>query len=115
MNPLEFAETFAALIDTALASWGLYFTAASGYLIVAYLVGEKLNRSQLLIISALFVVFALAMTFTGFALSERAIQLEVEFEGERDTLDSVSYFMLIAQILGVLAAIKFMLDVRKPK
>ena len=115
MNPLEFAEAFAALLDTALASWGLYFTAISGYLIVAYLVGERLTRAQLIIISSLFVVIALAMTFTGFSLSERAIQLEVEFEGERDALDSISYFMLVAQILGVFAALKFMVDVRKGK
>jgi hypothetical protein len=115
MNPLEFAEAFAALIEAALASWGLYFTAVSGYLIVAYLIGANLTRSQLIIISALFVVMSLAMTFTGFGLSERAIQLEIDIEGERDVLDSVSYFMLIAQILGVLAALKFMIDVRKPK
>ena len=112
MNPLEFAEAFSALIGTGLSAWGLYFTAVSGYLIAAYLVGEKLTLSQLIIISALFVVFSLVMTFTGFALSERAIQLEVEFEGERDALDSVSYFMLIAQIFGIFAALKFMLDVR---
>lgn len=115
MNPLEFSEAFAALIDTALASWGLYFTSVSGYLIVAYLVGERLTRSQLVIISALFVVISLSMTFTGFGLSERAIQLEIEYEGERDALDSVSYFLLVTQILGIFAALKFMLDVRKPE
>ena len=115
MNPVEFAAAFAALLDTALASWALYFSAISGYLIVAYLVGHNLTRSQLIIISALFVAISLVMTFTGFSLTERAIQLEVEFEGERDALDSAGYFMLIAQVLGILAALKFMIDVRKPK
>ena len=115
MNPIEFAEAFAALLDTALTSWGLYFSAISGYLVVAYLVGQKLTRSQLIIISALFVAIALVMAFTGFSLTERAIQLEVELEGERDALDSASYFMLVAQILGVVAALKFMIDVRKPE
>lgn len=103
------------MIDTALTAWGLYFTAVSGYLIAAYLVGDKLTRSQLLITSTLFVVIALSMTFTSFGLSERAIQLEIEFEGERDALDSVSYIMLTAQLLGILAALKFMFDIRKPK
>lgn len=115
MNPYEFAEAFAALLDTALASWTLYFSAISGYLIVAYLVGRKLTQSQLIIISSLFVAISLVMTFTGFSLTERAIQLEVNLEGERDALDSAGYFMLIAQIIGILAALKFMLDVRKEK
>ena len=115
MNPFEFAEAFAALLDTALASWTLYFTAISGYLVVGYLVGQKLTRSQLVIISGLFVVISLIMAFTGFALTERAIQLEVEAEGERDVLDSAGYFMLVAQFLGIIAALKFMIDVRKNK
>ena len=60
-------------------------------------------------------MISLIMAFTGFALTERAIQLEVEAEGERDVLDSAGYFMLVAQILGIIAALKFMIDVRKNK
>ena len=113
MSQFEFAEAFSALIGGSLSAMGLYLTAISGYLIAAYLVGEKLSRSQLVIISALFVVFSFVMTLTGFSLSERAIRLEIEFEGGRDVLDSASYLILVAQFLGILAALKFMLDVRK--
>ena len=91
----------------------LYFTAVSGYLITAYLAGAKLSNSQLLIISALFVVFASVSAFTTFSLAERAIALEVEYEGSRDIFDSSSYFLVIAQFLGILASLKFMMDVRK--
>jgi hypothetical protein len=87
-------------------------SAVTGYLIAAYLVGAKLTRSQLVIVSTLFIVFSLIMSLTGFSLMERAIQLEVEFEGSRDALDDASYFLLLIQVLGILAALKFMLDIR---
>ena len=113
MNQYEFAEAFSSLIGTSLSSTGLYMTAVTGYLIAAYLVGAKLTRSQLFIVSALFVVFSFVMTFTGFSLTERAIQLEVEREGRRDALDMASYFMVLVQTLGIFAALKFMMDIRK--
>ena len=115
MNPLEFSEAFAALVEASISATALYVTAVSGYLVVAYLAAEKLTRSQLIIISALFILFALVMTLAGFSLSERAIELEVAFEGKRDLIDSISYFMLAAQILGIVAALKFMLDARDPR
>mgnify|MGYP001821810695 CR=1 FL=1 len=115
MNTYEFAEAFAALFDAALTAWTLYFSSISGYLVVAYLVGRKLTRSQLVVICGLFVVVSLVMAFTGFSLTERAIQLEIALEGERDALDGASYFLLAAQILGILAALKFMIDLRKER
>ena len=115
MNEFEFAEAFSALMSAGLSAMGLYFTAVTGYLITAYLVGKKLARSQLLIISALFVVFALIMILSGFSMTERAIELEVDFEGGRDALDYASYVLLIAGILGIMASLKFMSDVRNPK
>ena len=115
MNSYEFAEAFAALLDTALSAWALYFSAISGYLVVAYLVGQKLTRSQLVVISGLFVVISVVMAFTSFSVTERAIQLEIELEGERDALDAASYFILTAQILGIVAALKFMIDLRKER
>ena len=115
MNPLEFAKAFAALFNASMTATGLYLTVVSGYLITAYAVGAKLARSQLIIISGLFVVFSLLMSFTAFSLSERAIQLEVELEGRMDALDLSIYLFLAAHILGVAGALKFMNDIRIPK
>ena len=112
MSEYEFAEAFSALMGTGLSAMGLYFTAVTGYLITAYLVGERLTRSQYLIISTLFVVFAFIMVLTGFSMTERAIELEVNVEGQRDALDYASYLLLVTGILGVFASLKFMLDVR---
>jgi len=113
MNSAEFAEAFSALMGASFSAMGLYVTAMTGYLIAAYLVGEKLTRSQLFIVSTLFVVFTMVMTLAGFSLAERAIQLELEFEGQRDALDSASYVLAALQFLGIYAAIKFMRDIRK--
>ena len=115
MSEFAFVEAFSALMSASLSAMGLYFTAVTGYLIAAYLIGERLTRSQLMIISTLFVIFALIMIFSGFSMAERAIELEVAFEGERDALDYAGYVLLISGILGILASLKFMADVRNPK
>ena len=114
MTEVEFAEAFSAYLDTSFANMGLYITIISGYLVVAYLAGKDLTRSQLIIVSSLFVVFASIMSLSGFALLERAIELEAQREGGRDALDHAGYFLLVLQFLGILAALKFMMDVRKP-
>ena len=114
MNEYEFAEAFSALMGAGLSAMGLYFTAVTGYLITAYLVGHRLTHSQLYIITALFVVFASIMIFSGFSMTERAIELEVKVEGGRDILDYMSYVLLMTGILGIVASIKFMMDLRKP-
>ncbi len=113
MTQFEFAEAFSAYVDTSLSTIGLYITAVTGYLIAAYLVGEKLTRSQLTIVSALFVVFATVMAFAGFSLLDRAVQLEVEFEGSEDILDNSRYLLLLIEMIGIFAALKFMMDIRK--
>lgn len=115
MNEFEFAEAFSALMNAGLSATGLYFTAVTGYLITAYLVGSSLTRSQLLIISVLFVVFAFIVHLSAFLMIERAIVLEVKLEGKRDAMDYSTYVLLIAGILGILASLKFMADVRKPE
>ena len=54
------------------------------------------------------------MILSGFSMTERAIELEVAVEGRRDALDYASYLLLVIGILGILASLKFMADVRNP-
>lgn len=65
MTEAELVESITSYFDIAVSGMALYLTACSGYLIVAYLVGKKLTRSQNFIISTLFCFMASVMTYAG--------------------------------------------------
>ena len=52
---IESAGIYYSLVADMLS---IYLTATTGFLIVAYLIGDKLTRSQLIIVSGLYLVFA---------------------------------------------------------
>ncbi|MDX1736416.1 MAG: hypothetical protein R3228_18710, partial [Halioglobus sp.] len=83
MTEAEFVTSFAALLDVMNGCIGIYLTTVSGYLVTAYLVGARLTRSQLVIVSAIFVTFSALMAFVSLSLGERAVVLESQFEGPR--------------------------------
>lgn len=92
----------------------VYLTVLSGYLAVAYLVGAKLTRTQLVTITALFVAFALLFSFGSFGfflagVGFRASDSELAFPFVR-YLPTTTF---VLEILGIIAAIKFMTDIRK--
>ena len=51
MTEFETAELTFSLVGYGMTAMALYFTVVSGYLIVAYLVGEQLSKSQMFIVS----------------------------------------------------------------
>ncbi len=112
MSEAEFISSYTALLNGSLAAVALYLTTISGFLIAAYLVGSKLNRSQLTIISTLFVTFSTLMAYVSYSLAERAVILEVQFDGSRDVLDWGTYVLLALEVFGILASVKFMIDIR---
>ena len=63
----------------AVPSWlGLYMTTLTGYLIVAYVVGRELTRSQMIIISMCFAIFAFLCTYSAVANSTRVLEFTNE-------------------------------------
>ncbi len=99
----------------------LYFTVSSGYLIVAYLVGASLTRSQVTFLSALFVVFifySLWGVSQYWAIGDEA-RIALEQLGALDQI-RLNYLglnpVVIALpmgILGMIGSLKFMWDVRR--
>ena len=100
----------------------LYLTVSSGYLIVAYLAGAQLTRSQTLFVSALFLVFAFYALWgvaqywasgdeARLALEELgADMIELNYLGLNPVV-----IALPMGVLGILGSLKFMWDVRHPK
>ena len=95
----------------ALTTVAIYLTVVSGYLAAAYLAGSNLRRSQLLIISCLFVTFALVITYSTYSFVAGAA-----FTAERFGIPSYripGLVMVTAECIGIISALKFMIDIRK--
>ena len=116
--------TEAELIQTAQEVWGNYISTmsifvsiVSAYLIVAYIAGKKMTRSQVIIINILFGLFASYGINAMFGFSSIATEmatLAIEASPQR-TVKGNEYapiFTLCALIPIVLACFKFMWDIR---
>lgn len=112
------------LIQSALAGnttvLSVVISVISGYLVIAWLVGDKLTKFQVVWINLLFLTFSTMLALrwaTGFKtvinLQRDLLQLNVEI-GTEVTYEMIMgiTFVLAAAILG---SLKFMRDVRHPK
>lgn len=119
MTQAELWELIVAYNSGVLNGVAIYFSALTGYLIVAYMIGDKLTVMQSAIITVGFVVFALLLTFGTVGQATRAVFLIGKTSEEyqsgimiNDTTVIVLTFLLVG---GIAAALKFMWDVRHPK
>jgi len=121
MTEAELVEAITSYFDIAVSGMALYLTACSGYLIVAYLVGSKLTRSQNFIILSLFCFMASVMTYAFYSWTHRAFgYLEAQVSLQTKVVDLtpmpvLSKVLTIILALGIFACLKFMWDVRHPK
>ena len=117
----------AELIESSASYWELtvdilsfYLTVTSGYLIVAYLAGDKLTRSQMIIISTLYVSMAGMSAYGATAWAIRALyfaQQMITFDGAMPYPPSEFIPAALGLFLagGIIACLKFMWDARHPK
>ena len=98
----------------------LYLTVSSGYLIVAYLAGDKLTNSQAFFVSTLFFVFAIYALWgvTQYWASGDQARLALEASGALEEIElnyvgiSPVVIALPMGLLGIIGSLKFMWDVR---
>ena len=119
METADYITMFWSAQDMGIQALLLYLTVSSGYLVVAYIVGRELTRSQTLFISGLFLVFALyALWGVGQYWSsgdEARIALE---ELGADTIDlnylglNPAVIAVPMGVLGIFGSLKFMWDIR---
>lgn len=111
MTEYETLELTFSLISYGMTAMALYFTVVSGYLIGAYMIGAQLSRSQVWILTSLFIVFAISMVFGTFSFFAEASAF-----GER-SLSSLEYWLApiigLAEVAGIVASLKFMFDIRR--
>ncbi len=120
MTEYELADLLASTISNSLIIAPILISIASAYLVVAWVVGSKLDRSQILLINSLFVGFSLL-----FGLSwARRIQVALSYQEELlkanpDRMAEIGEWLppgaMVIIILTILACLKFMWDIRHSK
>lgn len=119
MSEAEIWELVVAYNGNAMTGVTIYFSALTGYLIVAYMIGKNLTTMQTAIITVGFVVFQLLMIFATVGLANRAVFLiDKTSEVYRSGIMLNDTFVLVLSVLffgGIAASLKFMWDIRHPK
>ena len=122
MNEYEMTDLILSRYANIAEQASLYFALVSGYLIMAYLIGEKLTRLQVSVVNGLFVLWTVGILmgyFTSveavFDLSQAIQNLENPTVGD-NTGSAASFHMFSAiQVVGIIASLVFMWSVRHPK
>lgn len=114
MESFDYFQTNAALYEVGMTATTVYITVVTAYMVCAYFAGSELKKSQLIIVSGLFIVFALIFALGSFRFYSDAVDLTIS-EGITATFIMVNAPRIIffAQIAGIIAALKFMSDIRK--
>lgn len=119
MTESELWELIVTYNGNAMTGVTIYFSALTGYLIVAYMIGSRLTAMQSAIITVGFVVFQLLMIFATIGLVTRAVFLigktSEEYRSGIMVNDSFAILLLLFLFGGIAAALKFMWDVRHNK
>ena len=120
MTEYELVDNALTYYNSAMAAFAMYITVLSGYVIAAFVAGERLNRAQVSIVNALFVCITAFLTFGTVACysrtSEYAIRL-LEFDPNRAARfnEFVPMYIGVIQILGIVFCLYFMWSSRHTK
>jgi hypothetical protein len=121
MTEYELLDLMASASDQMADMFSLYLTILSAYLLVAYFVGEKLGRFQVIAVSGLFLFAssgqALGIRMNGIQIAEilkQKAEISPLTPYETGYVANTNVWV-VAMIVGILIAILFMWQVRRAK
>jgi len=120
LTEYELVDLAVSMQETVTPPISVFITILSGYLVVAWLIGAKLTRTQVGLINALFIGFQvmLVLSWGGrwefyFRLANALHSFDPDFYAvTHPAIVSVFGILMVASIVGCL---KFMWDIRHPK
>lgn len=121
MSEAEMLEHFWNAQEMAVNSFVAYITMLSGYLVVAFVVGKRLSRFQVFIITIGFIIFTLFAIWGAGTFWNTAYVTGLALISNHPDLLSYLYWLNPAYVAvacmagGIIAGCKFMWDVRHPK
>ena len=122
MNEYEMTDLILSRYANIAEQASLYFALVSGYLIMVYLIGEKLTRLQVSVVNGLFIMWTVGILMGYFTSVEAVFDLAQAIQSlENPTVDDntgspASFHMFAAiQMIGIIASLVFMWSVRHPQ
>jgi hypothetical protein len=120
MTEAELVEAWGLFLGNSQTALGLYLSVLTGYLIMAYLVGDKLTRPQVLIVTVLYVCATTIITLWFFAWWSRALEFAMEakqLNPDRQVANSVqaAWSITVMLFMAIVASLYFMWSIRHPK
>ena len=118
MNEAESLQLFSSIMQGGYTALGIYLTVLSGYLAVAYLVGNKLSKFQVSTITFIFVCFSLVLVVGGWAFFTTGMTILLGL-GDRGSVPVLKFLaagvhlQAAVQLIAVGLAMKFMLNERR--
>ncbi|QFU75127.1 hypothetical protein EY643_05390 [Halioglobus maricola] len=121
--------TAEGMLEVAFVTWGnvatmmgLLISVISGYLVVAFVAGERMTRSQVVLVNIFYGFISGFLTWALHEMSHRAAIIETAgynlASGEVAKLtarDDIALLLVMAFSLTVVGSYKFMWDIRHPK
>jgi hypothetical protein len=124
MSGSDWVEMYGVAFSLTVAGFGVLITIMSGYLVVAYLVGERLTRTQVFVTNTLYLISAFTMIGGNFqavldlstAARQAALQIP-EFPIVGASTNIYIWPTALASVHSslIIASLIFMWQVRHPK
>lgn len=125
MTESDWVEMYGMAFSTGVANLAVLITLMSGYLVVAYLVGKRLTRTQILVTNALYLMSAFTIVSGSFSVSldmqiaRKEMALLIPQLGLLNYAEVNIYFwpsiVVIINSCLIVASLFFMWQVRHPK
>ena len=124
MTEYELGEMLYNTYDGLWQGSQMYFTLVSAYLVIAYLVGSKLDKAQNFIVTGLYIVWTVGIIQSQYSTSVQMVGItDLLLSSESTFLPSEVgtqtqagvYSFLVVQALGLFASLYFMWTVRRSK
>ena len=117
MTEFELGEMIYNSIDSMTSLSQVYFGLVSAYLVVSYLVGDKLTMVQSTIITALYIIWFSSVIQGVYSESLTTLHLFQELEIHGNTIGKYVHpsgiiGFLLVQVLGLIASLYFMWTIR---
>ena len=120
MNAFEFAELSAAAMGNFLATFSVFLSVATAYLVAAYLVGRKLTTLQLSIVNGCYLIsssilgYLVAANFRVFYIwSSSNIEGTIRQSADRPALIDFTWPLTTLLVVIVLGSLTFMYSIRR--
>ena len=80
MTEAELLDAASYQFELVISTLALYITVTSAYLLVAFVAGIRLTRSQTFIISTLYIVISLLATYAVYSWTSRGVYYAMQLE-----------------------------------